>query len=90
MKKIFIAVAVAATALSLSACNPGSFDKMTEQFQDAPIGPRVNKPVTIIEMPDGYANVATVCDKGMRYSTTTVGTANEVRALSVVADPTCK
>jgi hypothetical protein len=89
MKKIFVGLAVAAAALSLSACDPG-FDKAMEQFKDAPIGPRVNKPVTIIEMPDGYGNVATVCENGVRYSTTTVGGNNEARAISVVLDPSCK
>lgn len=87
----FIAALVLAVPV-LSACdNPfsGGFDKALETFQDAPIGDRVNKPVTIIEMPDGYANVATVCVKGMRYSTTTTGSANEVRAVSVTPDPSC-
>ena len=90
IKKIGLGVAPA-TVLAvggLSACGAGTFDKATEQFKDAPIGPRVNKPVTIIEMPDGYANVATVCHNGMRYSTTTVGT--DARAVSVVEDPACK
>jgi hypothetical protein len=93
MKKKFAAAGVAAAlALSLSACGAsGTFDKLQEPFKDAPIGQRVNQPVTIIEMPDGYANVATVCYKGMRYSTTTIGAGqSEARAVSVTADPTCK
>lgn len=91
MKKIAIAAATVGLALSLSACGSGTFDKIQEPFKDAPIGQRVNQPVTIIEMPDGYANVATTCYKGMRYSTTTVGArTGEARAVSVVADPTCK
>lgn len=91
MKKIAAAAAAAALALSLSACGSGTFDKLQEPFKDAPIGQRVNQPVTIIEMPDGYANVATTCYKGMRYSTTTIGGGqSEARAVSVVADPSCK
>jgi hypothetical protein len=66
-------------------------DKAQETFKDAPIGPRINKPVTIIEMPDGYGNIATVCVDGIRYSTSTVGSGqSEARAISMVADPSCK
>lgn len=88
MKKIVIAAVAAVAALSLSACD--GLDKMQEQYKDAPIGPRVNEPVTIVEMPDGYANIATVCVDGMRYSSATTGSSNDTRAISVVPDPTCK
>jgi hypothetical protein len=94
MKKIVFAAVAALAAVSLTACGSGAgggFDKFNETFKDAPIGKRVNKPVTIIEMPDGYANVATVCVDGIRYSTTTNGGGqSEARAVSVTADPTCK
>lgn len=78
--------------LSLTACGAGgTFDKMNEPFQDAPIGQRINQKVDIIEMPDGYGNIATTCYKGMRYSTSTVGGGqSEARAISVTVDPTCK
>lgn len=94
MKKTLAVIAIAVSAtLGLGACGaqiPG-LDKAMENFKDAPIGPRINKEVTIIEMPDGYANVATVCVDGLRYSTTTVGSSeSQARALSVVVDPQCK
>lgn len=90
MKKILIPAVIAASVLGLGACGAGFADKMQEPFKDAPIGNRVDKPVTLIDMPDGYANVATVCVNGVRYSTTTVGSASsEARALSVVIDPSC-
>ena len=93
MKKSKIVVAVAVAVLSvggLSACGDSGFDSFQEQFKDAPIGDRVNEKVTIIEMPDGYANIATVCVNGVRYSSATVGgTDSQARAIQVTVDPSC-
>jgi hypothetical protein len=54
----------AAAALFIGGC---SFNKATQQFQDAPRSAIVNRqPADIIEMPDGFNNVATKCDHGNR------------------------
>lgn len=77
--------------LTLTACG----DKALEQFQDAPIGTRdAGTPADIVNMPDGYANLATKCNNGNRvYVATTGQTQGEggaARAIAVVAnDPTC-
>lgn len=50
-------IAIAAIALS------GCFDKQVEPFKDAPTSKvRDSNPADIIEMPDGFSNVATKCD----------------------------
>ena len=83
-------LALTVGALFLGACGAGTFDKLQEGYKDAPIGPRVNQDVTIIEMPDGYGNIATVCVDGVRYGTSTVGSGqSEARAISMVLDPSC-
>lgn len=38
---------------------------------DAPVGNRVEEPVDVIFMPDGFSNVATVCYQGYRVFVST-------------------
>ena len=60
-------VAVLATVL-LSA---NSCEKAAEPFHDAPRGKQTNdSPADVIEMPDGFNNLATKCDHGNRIYVT--------------------
>lgn len=36
--------------------------KATEPFKDAPVGTHDESPADVVEMPDGFSNVATKCD----------------------------
>lgn len=63
-QRIIIAVAAILAALWLvAACG----NKFTQPFQDAPrANPTNTAPAQIIEMPDGFNNLATKCDHGYR------------------------
>lgn len=53
------ASAITATVLvSLTACN----SKAVEPFQDSGVAGRDKSPATVLDMPDGFSNVATKCD----------------------------
>ena len=59
-KAILGAVLVVVGGLSMTGCG---FDAATEQFKDAPRTKVVNdSPADIIEMPDGFSNLASKCD----------------------------
>lgn len=62
--KIFgIASAVFLSVGALAAC--GDFQKAMEPYKDAPVGQRDETgPADLINMPDGFSNVAAKCDKG--------------------------
>jgi hypothetical protein len=57
VKTTHLAVAAAATALLLSGCA-----KANEPFKDAPTSGRNDSPAEVIEMPDGFSNLASKCD----------------------------
>lgn len=52
-----LAVAALAAAVPLAGCA----GKYQEHGKDAPIGARDDKPADVINMPDGYGNVAAKC-----------------------------
>jgi len=87
MKRVVIAaISGIALAVTLSGCG----DAAVEQFKDSPLsGHRNDAPADVVNMPDGYANVATKCDNGNRLYVTMVDSSG--RAVAVVpSDPTCK
>ncbi len=84
MKKIIMATASVAVALSLSSCG-----KMTEPFKDAERGATNDDPADTITFPDGFSNVATKCDNGNRVYVV-YHADSAYGAISVVAnDPSC-
>lgn len=85
MKKRLIAVAAAATLL-LAGCS----QKSQEQFQDAPRGQTNSVPADIIEMPDGFTNVATKCDHGNRVYVAFHNDGSFASIAVVAAAPECK
>ncbi len=78
--------ALALAAVTLTAC--GS-DKASEPFKDAPRASTNRDAATVIEMPDGFSNLATKCVDGVRY---TVVFKNDEKygSVSTVLDPSCK
>lgn len=77
------------TLLGLSILT-GCSEKTKEPFKDAPQEEERNSdPAQVIEMPDGFSNLATKCDHGNRIYVIYKGDDNR-GAVSVVADdPTC-
>lgn len=85
-----IALSVAGVAVGLIALT-GCGDKYTEPFRDAPRSATTNdKPADVIEMPDGFNNLATKCDHGNRVYVTYHGDAGYGSVTVVKGDPTCR
>ena len=76
-------------ALVLTSC--GADSRLTEGLQDADVGTRNTAPADLINMPDGFANVATKCDNGNRIYVVRDASSNpRVGIWGVAGDPTCK
>lgn len=84
ISKRILAVAVVPFVLA------GCLEKHTEPFKDSPTSKvRNSDPADVIEMPDGFSNLATKCDgHGHRIYSAFHGDDNRA-ALAVVVDPTC-
>lgn len=73
----------------------GCGDKNNEPWRDAPRDGTDGGPAMIVEMPDGFSNLATKCLMvhgryiGIRVTVAYHGD-NKYGAISQVADPTCK
>jgi hypothetical protein len=68
----------------------GCGNKFTQPFQDAPRTGVVNsQPADIIDMPDGFNNVATKCDHGNRLYVSYHGDGPYGFLATVPHDPTC-
>ena len=82
--KLLLLVAV---VLVLSGCG---LSKAQEPFKDAPTnGARNDSPATIIEMPDGFSNLAGKCD-GDNYVYVVFHGDNKYGSIAVVPnDPRC-
>lgn len=89
-KKHLIAAAVGSVVVAgtLAAC--GSNMRMFEQYQDADVAERNEKPADIITMPDGFANVATKCDHGFRIYVSRDADGGPRGSVAVIDDPSCK
>lgn len=75
-------------ALAFLAVSCG--DKQQEPFKDAPISEHQNEPAKVIEMPDGFSNLATVCGApGIRVFAGYHGDDNRM-SIAAVPDPNCK
>lgn len=87
VRRALVAVPTVALALTLASCG---LTKAQEPFQDAPRGVTNSSPADVIEMPDGFSNVATKCDHGNRVYVVFKND-NPYGAISVVPqDATCK
>lgn len=86
--KIRYSLAIAGLcALALAGCNS---QKATEQFRDAPRSAVVNdQSADVIEMPDGFSNLATKCDHGNRIYVAFHGDSAYASLTAVAHDPSC-
>lgn len=83
-KPLAVTAALVTAGLVLTSCSV----KSQEPFKDAPKDGRDNRPAKIIEMPDGFSNLATKCVDGVRYTVAYHGD-NKYGAISTVIDPAC-
>lgn len=75
----------------IAATTVGCGQKATEPFRDAPRSGSVNQnPADLIEMPDGFSNLATKCDNGNRIYVVFHGDGSYGSTSVVPADPTCR
>jgi len=82
VRKITAPAAVLALLVLLTACG--------EATRDADVGDRVRGSADIIEMPDGFRNVASKCDGPNRVYSASRGNSEIAGAIAVVAnDPRC-
>lgn len=84
-RTIGTALATLAALVGLTACS----QKAQEPFRDAPVAKHINNPVTIVEMADGFSNVATVCaTKGIRVAVVYHGD-SLYGSVAMIIDPNC-
>jgi hypothetical protein len=85
-RKAMAAIALTAAAtLTLAGCS----QKMQEPFRDAPVSGHQSAPAEVIEMPDGFSNVADKCDgHGHRVYVVFHGD-SAYGAVTAISDPTC-
>ncbi|MDX3205080.1 MULTISPECIES: hypothetical protein [Streptomyces] len=83
------AVAVCLTVLAVLAATGCS--RFGEEYNDAPVSEKDDTSAEIYSMPDGFANVASKCDRhGNRIYTTRGDSNGGGKAVAVVPqDPTC-
>ena len=81
MKKL----AMVCCLVALAGCT----DKATEQFRDAPRGATNSDAADIIEMPDGFSNLASKCDGPNRVYVAFKGDNNRASIAVVANDPRC-
>ncbi len=84
--RIAVGISTAVLGLSLTGCA-----SVTERFNDAPISVKDDSPAEVYSMPDGFANVASKCDRhGNRMYTTRESDAGAGKTVAVIPDPSCK
>lgn len=86
-KTIVLGVGAVALMASLTACGG---DKAKEHHKDAPRTGAINTtPATVVEMPDGFSNLATKCISPGIRGTVVFHNNAPYGAVSTVNDPTC-
>lgn len=84
MRKPIVIAAVILAAGLLTGC------KAAEPYNDAPVNEHNQAPADVLNMPDGYSNVATKCDHGNRIYVAFHGDGAYAAMRGVPQDPTCK
>lgn len=80
-------IAIAALGLAVSAC---STEDVLGEFNDADVSGENDGPAIIINMPDGFGNLAGKCDGPNFIYSSKVNSSGSARALAVVPnDPRC-
>jgi hypothetical protein len=75
---------VAVALLALPGCG-----KALEPYNDAPVAAQNKTPAEVVNMPDGFSNVATKCDHGNRLYVAFKGDGNRAAVAVVANDPSC-
>jgi hypothetical protein len=82
-------IAATGGVLVLAAALLAGCGKITEPYNDAPVRSQNKQPAEVLNMPDGFSNVATKCDHGNRVYVAFHGD-SAYGAVAVVAnDPSC-
>lgn len=85
-KRVGIAAAIAALSVAaLTGCG-----KFVEPYNDAPVGSQNKAPADVVNMPDGFSNVATKCDHGNRVYVIYHGDEAYGSLAVMPAEPTCR
>jgi len=77
--------AAAAAALTLTGCS----QKIQEPFRDAPVSGHQSAPAEVIEMPDGFSNIADKCDGHGHRVYVVFHSDSSYGSVSAIADPAC-
>lgn len=86
MNKALYAIPAVLAMVMLSGCS-----KLSEPYHDAPRSSTVNSsPADVIEMPDGFSNLATKCDHGNRIYVVFKGDSTYAAIAVIANDPSCK
>lgn len=85
--KLILGSFVATSAIALTTAS--SCDKVTEPFQDAPISHHQSDPAEVLDMPDGFSNMAAKCDGPNMVYSAFHGDANRTSIAVVPNDPRC-
>lgn len=80
------AAAGAAAAIALLA---GCSQKAAEPFRDAPVSGHQSSPAEVIEMPDGFSNVADKCDGHGHRVYVLFHSDGSYGSVTAVSDPGC-
>jgi len=89
MRFMKLAALAAAALLLTTGCD--WTDKVSEPFRDAPRSSTTNSDAAdVIEMPNGFSNLATKCDHGNRVYVAYHGDSPYASINVVPNDPTCK
>ena len=87
VKRTVVALAVPVIAVATLA---GCGNKASQPFQDAPRPQQVNSsPAEVIQMPDGFNNLATKCDHHNRIYVSFHGDGSYGFGFAVKDDPSC-
>lgn len=81
-----VAGAVAVVALTAGSCG----DKMSEPYADAPVAHHDTRPAVVIDMPDGFSNLAVKCAESGHVLLVSAFHGNDNRAaVTAVPDQSC-
>jgi hypothetical protein len=82
-------IATIGGVLVLAAALLAGCGKVVEPYNDAPVKSQNKQPAEVLNMPDGFSNVATKCDHGNRVYVAFHGDATYGAVAVVANDPSC-
>ena len=83
-RTVKLTLVVTALTLTLSGCG-----KLVEPYNDANVSGQNRGAAEVVNMPDGFSNVATKCDHGNRIYVAYHGNSAYAAIAVVPSDPTC-